>query len=292
MRTIFNQNIGPLAKSYDSFIIDLWGTLHNGIDPFVGALESLKRMQELGKSVALLSNAPFRSEVVADVIDNIGIPRELYNYVYSSGEMTWRAIAEKTDSWHASLGKKVVFIGNDRHRSMLDNPHMIEVKNIDTAEFILCTGPREPTDNIDNYFRELEFASKKELPMVCANPDREVLRGNRREICAGAIAEYYEDQLSGEVVWHGKPFRPVFEEVLRMLGNPPRSRVLMIGDGIKTDIEGAKRCKIDSFLVCSGIHARALGISSGKELNLDSFYKFLKANGQSPRYAALNMCWG
>ena len=291
MRTIFNQNISPLAESYDSFIIDLWGTLHNGVDPFVGALESLKRMQELGKSVALLSNAPFRSEVVVDVIDNIGIPRELYNHVCSSGEVTWRAIAERTDPWHASLGKRVVFIGNDRHRSMLDNPYMIEVDNIDKAEFILCTGPRNPTDTIGNYFRELELASKRELPMVCANPDREVLRGNRREICAGAIAEHYEDQLSGQVIWHGKPFRPVFDEVLAMLGNPNRSKVLMIGDGIKTDIEGAKRCKIDSFLVCSGIHASALGISSGKSIDLDSFYQFLDENDQHPRYAALNMRW-
>lgn len=292
MRTIFTHNIGPLAQNYDSFIIDLWGTLHNGIDPFVGALESLKHLQELGKSVALLSNAPFRSEVVVDVIDNIGIPRELYNHVYSSGEMTWRAIAERTDSWHASLGKNVIFIGNDRHRSMLDNPYMVEVEDIGEAEFILCTGPRNSTDTIDNYMSELELASKIDLPMVCANPDREVLRGNRREICAGAIAEYYEDQLSGQVVWYGKPFRPVFEEVLRMLGNPNRSRVLMIGDGIKTDIEGAKRSNIDSFLVCSGIHASALGIGSGKSLDLESLYRFLDENDQSPRYAALNMCWG
>ena len=291
MKTEFTTGMAPLAAHYDAYIVDLWGTLHNGIEPLPGALECLERLKSAGKTIALLSNAPFRTSVVVEVIDRIGVPQELYDCVMSSGEMAWRAVAERSDPWHAALGRRAVFIGNDRHRSMLDNPCVEEVGEIGKADFVMCTGPRQATDTIDDYVPELAAAAGRNLPMICANPDREVIRGEAREICAGAIALRYETEFGGDVAWHGKPYAPVFDEVLRMLEEPACARVLMIGDGVHTDIAGAAAAAIDALLVCGGIHAAALGIAPGDLPEAEELDRFLTEHGQSPRYAAARLRW-
>jgi len=292
MKTEITSGFAPLAAHYDAFIVDLWGTLHNGIEPLPGALDCLGRLKAAGKSIALLSNAPFRVSVVVELIDSIGVPREQYDCVLSSGEVAWRAVANRTDPWHAALGRRAVFIGNDRHRSMLDNPHVEEVAGMTDADFVMCTGPRRATDTIDDYLSDLAAAASRKLPMICANPDREVIRGEAREICAGAIAERYETEFDGDVAWHGKPFGPVFDEVLRMLGDPPRERVLMVGDGVHTDIAGAAAAGLDAALICGGIHAAALGITPGEAPGAAVLGGFLREHGQSPRYGAARLRWG
>ncbi len=291
MKTEFTTGFASLAAPYDAFVVDLWGTLHNGIEPLPGALDCLERLKAAGKSVALLSNAPFRIDAVVTVIDKIGVPRELYDCVLSSGEMAWRAVAERTDPWHAALGRRTAFIGSDRHRSMLDNPYIEEVGEMADADFVMCTGPRQAADTIEDYGDELAAAASRELPMICANPDREVIRGDQREICAGAIAEHYETSFGGDVAWHGKPYRPVFDEMMRMLGDPPRARVLMVGDSVHTDIAGAKIAGIDGVLICGGIHALALGITPGDVPEASVLEAFLDEHGQSPRYAAARLRW-
>ncbi len=291
MKTEFTPGLAPLAAHYDAFIVDLWGTLHNGIEPLPGALDCLERLKSAGKSVALLSNAPFRNAAVEKVIGKIGVPHDLYDCVLSSGEMAWRAVAEQTDPWHAALGRRAAFIGPDRHRPILDNPKIDPVEEIGEADFVMCTGPRQAADTLDDYVADLEAAASRNLPMVCANPDREVIRGDQREICAGAIAERYEAGYGGDVAWHGKPYRPVFDEMLRMLDEPPRPRVLMIGDGIHTDIAGAATAAIDAVMVCGGIHAAALGITPGDVPDATVLEAFLNEHGQSPRYAAARLRW-
>ncbi|NKB49743.1 MAG: TIGR01459 family HAD-type hydrolase [Alphaproteobacteria bacterium] len=291
MKTELISGVAPLAAHYDAFVVDLWGTLHNGIEPLPGALDSLERLKAAGKSIVLLSNAPFRIDVVISVIDKIGVPRALYDHVMSSGEAAWRAVAEKSDPWHAALGRRAVFIGSERHRSMLDNPNLREVNAIGDADLVLCTGPRHPAHTIDDYAGELAEAAARKLPMICANPDREVIRGEAREICAGAIAEHYESQFAGDVAWHGKPFAPVFDEVLRLLDGLPRERVLMVGDGIHTDIAGAAAASIDALLICGGLHAAALGITPGDLPEASALTSFLDQHGQSPTYAAARLRW-
>jgi HAD superfamily hydrolase (TIGR01459 family) len=291
MKTEITTAFAPLAASYDALIVDLWGTLHNGIEPLPGALDCLERLKAQGKTIALLSNAPFRTSVVVEVIDRIGVPRELYDCVMSSGEVAWRAVAGRSDPWHAALGRRAAFIGNDRHRSMLDNPQIEEAGGIDDADFVMCTGPRQATDTVDDYVPELTAAAARKLPMICANPDREVIRGEAREICAGAIAERYETEFGGDVAWHGKPFVPVFDEVLRMLDEPARARVLMVGDGVHTDIAGAAAAGLDAVLICGGIHAMALGITPGDVPDAAVLDSFLTEHGQSPRYAAARLRW-
>lgn len=281
----------PLAERYDHLIVDLWGTLHNGIEPLPGALDCLARFGASGTNVVLLSNAPFRVSGVYTVLEHIGVPDDLYSEIFCSGEVAWRAIRDRSDPWHAKLGRKVGFIGPDRHRPMLDNPGIDGEAELEDADFVICTGPREPGHVLDDYIPDLERAAARALPMVCTNPDREVLRGATREICAGAVAEAYETRYGGDVAWHGKPYRPVFDEVLRHLGEPDRARVLMIGDGLVTDIAGAAGAGIDAAFVASGIAGERLGVAVGEAPDPVALAALLAEVDQSPRYAMPGLIW-
>jgi HAD superfamily hydrolase (TIGR01459 family) len=281
----------PLAAHYDHLIVDLWGTLHNGIEPLPGAVDCLARFKAAGTGVVLLSNAPFRVSGVRTVLGQIGIPDNIYDDIFCSGEVAWHAIANREDDWHRKLGRRAAFIGPDRHRPMLDNPGIDGEAEIAEADFLLCTGPRDAGHTLEMYLPELEAAATRGLPMVCTNPDREVLRGNDREICAGAMAQAYESRLGGDVAWHGKPYRPVFDAVLASLSAPDPDRVLMIGDGLGTDIAGAAVAGLDSAFVVSGIAGEKLGISYGELPDAGTLAGVLADAPASPRYAIPGLIW-
>tara|TARA_R110002110_G_scaffold85816_2_gene223608 strand:- start:203310 stop:204230 length:921 start_codon:yes stop_codon:yes gene_type:complete len=291
MKTELLPGFESLSGQYDHLIVDLWGTLHNGIDPLPGAVECLERLGDAGARIVLLSNAPFRVSAVHDVLGQIGIPDTIYENIFCSGEIAWHAIRDRTDPWHAKLGRRAAFIGPDRHRPMLDNPGIDAAAEIEDADFVICTGPREQGDVLEDYIPELERAAAAQLPMVCTNPDREVLRGAVREICAGAMAEAYEARYGGDVAWHGKPYRPVYDAVLRHLGDPDRGRVLMIGDGVLTDVAGAAAAGIDAAFIVGGIAAERLGAAPGTLPAPEKLAAMLEEVGQAPRYAMPGLIW-
>jgi len=291
VQTDLLRRLEPLAARYDHLIVDLWGTLHNGIHPLPGAVECLAAFKAAGTGVALLSNAPFRVSGVRTVLDQIGIPDTIYDDIFCSGEVAWHAIRKREDAWHSKLGRRAAFIGPDRHRPMLDNPGIDGEAEIAEADFVICTGPRDMGHTLEMYLPELEAAAARGLPMVCTNPDREVLRGDAREICAGAMAEAYESRMGGDVAWHGKPYRPVFDEVMRSIGSPDQSRVLMIGDGLATDIAGAAAAGLDSAFVVSGIAGEKLGVSYGDLPSAEKLADILAAAPAAPTYVIPGLIW-
>ncbi|MEK9833844.1 MAG: TIGR01459 family HAD-type hydrolase, partial [Rhodospirillaceae bacterium] len=211
--------------------------------------------------------------------------------VFCSGEIAWRAIRDRADPWHAKLGRRAAFIGPDRHRPMLDNPGIDGAADFEDADFVMCTGPRDAGHALDDYIPDLERAAAAKLPMICTNPDREVLRGDAREICAGAIAEAYEMRFGGDVAWHGKPNRPAYDAVLRFLGEPDRARVLMIGDGLGTDVAGAAVAGIDAAFIVGGIAAERLGAAPGALPDPERLATLLDEVGQAPRFAMPGLIW-
>ena len=74
-----------------------------------------------------------------------------------------------------------------------------------------------------------------------------VERGDRLIYCAGAIAELYRE-LGGEVIFYGKPHRPIYERALALAAEHggheiKLDRVLAIGDSVRTDLAGAHRLR-------------------------------------------------
>jgi HAD superfamily hydrolase (TIGR01459 family) len=286
----FIAGLREVAGRYDAFILDLWGVLHDGMAPFPGVIDALERLDAAEKRVAILSNAPRRADAVAARVAEIGIPRRLYRALVSSGEETWQRLARRDDPFHAALGRKVLHIGPPRDHGMLDGLDLEKVARVAEADFILNTGPWGWEETPENYEARLAEAKARDLPMVCANPDLVVMHQNRLMICAGTLADLYE-RMGGRVAWHGKPHRAVYERCFEALGVRDRSRVLAVGDSLRTDIAGANGAGIDSLLVAGGIHAEEFGVSEGEIPDRARVRLAIDSSGHRPDYVMPHFLW-
>ena len=249
----------PLAADYDGFIVDLWGVVHDGISPYDGAIDCLRRLQAAGKRVVLLSNAPRRASLVQKGLRAMGVGDDCYDSVLTSGEATRTALLERTDPWVARLGRRVLHLGPEKDRSLLEGLDLDLAPGPASADFILNTGPSDDDGETgpEPYLPLLRHCAGLGLPMLCANPDLEIVRGGARIICAGLLARFYT-QYGGDVRSIGKPHAEVYSSVFPILG-VPRARVLAVGDALATDIAGAKAAGIASCWVLGGIHAELIG---------------------------------
>ncbi len=284
------DGLSALAERYDGFIVDLWGVLHDGVQAFPQAVACLEELQRRRKRVLILSNAPRRAHVVAARNAELGIPRRLCHAVVSSGEAVWRHLARRSDPWYRALGRRCCHLGPERDRGMREGLDYDFVEDLDEADFVLNTGALSPGDTAATYAAFLRRARARSLPMVCANPDLEVIRGGRREICAGAIAFAYEE-MGGAVRYEGKPHPEIYAMCLDLLGVPGRERVAAIGDSLRTDIAGANRAGIDALFVTGGLQGEALGVDAAGNAEPARLTAFCAAAGEIPSAALPVLRW-
>ncbi len=247
-----------LCPRYDGFILDLWGVLHDGVTAYPGAVDCLARLAAAGKRLALLSNAPRRAAAARAAMRAMGIPDAYTANLLTSGEAVHLALRDRTDPWFAALGRRVFHLGPVRDRNVIAGLDLDLVPTPAAASFVLNTGPddeRGPS-RLAPFEPVLRDCIHAHLPMICANPDLEVIRGGVRVICAGLLAQRYAD-LGGEVRSLGKPDPAIYAPVLAMLATPA-ARTLGVGDSLRTDIAGAARAGLDAAWVLGGIHAEAL----------------------------------
>ena len=282
--------LSAVAARYDGYILDLWGVIHNGQRPLPGVLDCLERLQQAGKTLCLLSNAPRRVSGMVGRLEEIGIPGRLYDHVMSSGEATYEALTAPPDAFHRSLGRRCLHIGPDRDNSVYEGLDLELVDRAEEASFVINTGISEFSETIADYEDRLAEAAALDLPMICANPDLVVMVGEAPAICAGALAQRYEE-LGGRVAYHGKPHPSVYERCFRFLEDIPRDRVLAVGDSFRTDIAGANRMGIDSLLVASGIHGDELK-GPGGPMDPGRLTAAVDAKGHRPTYAGTGLVWG
>jgi len=279
-----------LAPHYDGFILDLWGVIHDGVAPMPGAVDCLRSLMESDKRIILLSNAPRRADDVVRRITRIGVPAGLYHHVMSSGEEAWQHLRRRDDPFYAALGWRCLHIGSERD---IEIRHGLDLEFVDTAEeaeFVLNTGPAGWDDRLEDYEPILQLALDRNLPMICANPDIVVMHGNQLALCAGALAKWYEEA-GGRVRWHGKPFRSVYDTCVELLGIDDCSRILAVGDSVRTDIAGAAGAGIDSFLIADGIHAEEFGTAGDRAPDLERIEAVLRAGAYNPVGVARRFTW-
>jgi HAD superfamily hydrolase (TIGR01459 family) len=282
--------VGELAPRYEGFIIDLWGVVHDGVAPLPGAVACLYALVAAGKRVVLLSNAPRRADDVVRRITAIGVPPDGYHAVMSSGEEAWQCLHRRDDPFYRRLGRRCLHIGSDRDLEIREGLELDVVDIPEAAEFILNTGPAGWDDTVEDYVGVLRRALACRLPMVCANPDLVVMHGDRRALCAGALAQWYM-AAGGRVRWHGKPDPSVYEACLGLLGSADRRRLLAVGDSLRTDIAGAAAAGIDSLFVAGGIHAEEFGMLGGEEPDLDRVAAALRAGPYHPAAVTRRFSW-
>lgn len=250
------DNLSSLAPRYDVVLCDVWGVVHNGVAAFPAACDALARFRAGGGHVVLITNAPRQNDVVVDLLDKLAVPHAAYDAVVSSGDVTREVI-------EARQNKAVFHIGPHRDYSVFTGLD-IRFAPVEEADYAVCSGLFDDTRETPEDYRDIvERMLRRRLFMVCANPDLVVERGSTLVYCAGAIADFYEKS-GGEVLWAGKPHRPIYDAALtraaELRGSPPSTdRVLAIGDSIRTDLTGANSFGIDCLFVTGGIHAEELG---------------------------------
>ncbi len=241
---------GDLLARYDLLVCDVWGVIHDGANAHAAACAALQKFRDGGGAVVLLSNAPMPSPVTARQIAKTGVPREAYDRLVTSGDLTLGRLAER------GL-RRVHHIGP----ALRDDGLFADIERVplDEAEAIVCSGLEDDeNETAENYRTRLARALQRELLLVCANPDLQVEVAGRLYPCAGAVAALYEE-MGGEVIWAGKPHAPAYDAAFAageaVLGRPvERARILGIGDALRTDVAGAGRAGIDALMVASGLH--------------------------------------
>ena len=252
------NHLAEIYKNYDTYIIDLWGVIHNGIRLNSKAIEAVEKLIQNNKKVIFLTNAPRPCKEVKNFLRSLKINEELLENVFSSGEAAMLSLQKK------KYGEFFFHLGPEKDDSIFFN--IKEKKtSIDKCNFILCTGVVDNYEEDLNYYKELlkNYISKK---LICTNPDLIVHRGNVVEYCAGTIAQIFET-LGGQVVYFGKPYKEIYKMCFS-----ENEKAIAIGDNLNTDIKGANNMKIDSIFISSGVHRSEF--TEEEELNkLSNKYK-------------------
>lgn len=251
------STIAPLAAGRTAWLVDIWGVMHNGVSPFLPAAEACARFRGSGGTVLLLSNAPRPAASVVEQLDRIGVPREAYDTILTSGDASREMIQRA-----AEAGRAIGHIGPERDRGLFEGA--ADPVPMAKAQTVVCSGLYDDErETPETYIEILALLKKRGVDMICANPDLTVERGGRIIYCAGALAKAYED-MGGVVAFAGKPYLPVYDLALERLAalrgqSIDRAQVLAIGDGVGTDIAGAAAAGIDSVYVASGVNAGPSG---------------------------------
>ncbi len=245
--TNFNQikNLSEIQSEYECFFIDLWGVIHNGVNLFENVLDTLKFLKNEKKSIFFLTNAPRRSSVIKKQLFKFGLSNKLYDDVVSSGEITWQKLKGKKKL-------RCYLIGPPRDFHLIEGLDVDVVKNPKLVDLIINTGPWGDKDSLENYKPILEELVNYNPLMICSNPDKTVIRGNRFMICAGLLAEYYQ-KIGGKVEYYGKPYSEIYDYTYSIM-KKRNEKILVIGDSLDNDIKGANLQNLDSLLITSGIH--------------------------------------
>ena len=265
----FPGGLSEIADRYDAVLCDVWGVIHNGRAAFDAACDALVRFREGGGKVCLITNAPVPKQQVIDYFEPLGVPAAAYDDCVSSGDATREELQRRKDQVFWRMGV------NSRWER---DPFLYEGLDLsfgepEEADVLLCVGLRDSlNDHPSDYADEMRPGVDRNIPMICANPDKQVRIGGKLHWCAGALAEIHKDY-GGEVVYGGKPHAPIYRLAFAAAEKArgcdiDTTRVLALGDGLKTDILGANRAGIGAVLVtgAGGVHDAD---GDGLELHLD-----------------------
>lgn len=280
------HGLSELAPRYDVLLCDVWGVIHNGREHFAEACAALARFRAEVGPVILISNAPRPHPPVVEQMDSLGVPREAWTQLITSGDATRPLLAARAPG-------RVWAVGPERV-DVLYHDLGLTFGGPEDADFVCVTGPYDDENDEPGDYRErLILCADRGLDLICANPDIVVQRGDKLIYCGGALAQLYES-LGGQAIMAGKPYAPIYEMALAAaevaLGRAvDRSRVLCVGDGLPTDVRGANARGLDVLFVANGIHG---GETVGPDgLNETVVADLLRQEGLKANWAIADLVW-
>lgn len=249
------SGLSDIAGRYDAVLSDVWGVIHNGVHAFPEAVDALRRFRQGGGRAVLITNAPRPSAPIIAMLDDLGVPRDAYDAIVSSGDCT-RAMIERY------RGRAIHHVGPETTDDALYDGLDVSRTGPEEAEAVVVTDLDTDDDTPEMYRERARFWLSRKLPMICANPDRVVEHGDKIIYCGGALGDLYS-AMGGMVHMAGKPYPPIYEEAFRLAesaagGSIDKSRVLAIGDSVRTDAAGAAQFGVDLLFITGSIHAAEL----------------------------------
>jgi len=249
------SGLADLTGRYDAVLSDVWGVVHNGVAAFPSAVDALVQFRKAGGKVIFITNAPRPSGPLIAMLDRLGVGRESYDAIVSSGDATRVMIGKYS-------GRAIHHVGPPTEDDALYEGLNVRRAGPEEAEVVVVTDLDTDDDTPEMYRERARLWLARKLPMICANPDRVVEHGDKIIYCGGALGDLYA-AMGGMVLMAGKPYRPIYEEAFRLAevaaGKPlDRSRVLAIGDSVRTDATGAAQFGLDLLFVTGSIHAAEL----------------------------------
>jgi HAD superfamily hydrolase (TIGR01459 family) len=249
------QGLADIAANYDAVLSDVWGVLHNGIVAHASACDALVRFRAGGGRVVLITNAPRPSADVIRILDRLNVPRDAYDDVVSSGDITRTMLSDYR-------GRTLHYVGPPHENDSLFEGLDITIGPAEEADAVVITDLDTDDDTPDMYEDRIKVWLKRNLPLIAANPDRVVEHGSRIIYCGGAVADLYEAH-GGRILMAGKPYRPIYKQALALAEKAAgraleRSRLLAIGDSVRTDAIGAANFDTDFLFITGSIHAEEL----------------------------------
>lgn len=239
---VMTFDLDSLDPRYSTILCDLWGVVHDGFRLIDGAGDRLALWAGEGRCVILITNAPRTADAVRAQLDALGLQRGHYRGIATGGQAGIDAL----------LGReRVGFLGTSADRADMERAGLRFMA--EGFRDLCCVGLDGQRHAVADYVEEFERSARAEVLLHCLNPDRVVIHGGVEELCAGALADAYEE-LGGRVCWYGKPYPAIYDHALALAGRPRREQVLAIGDGLVTDVLGAARQGLDCLFVSGGIH--------------------------------------
>jgi len=249
------SSLSHIAGEYDAILSDVWGVIHNGIEAHASAVDALRRYRQAGGRVVLITNAPRPSPPIMEMLDELHVPRDAYDAMVSSGDVTRTMLSHYR-------GQTLHYVGPPDENDGLFEGLDITLGAAEKAKAVIVTDLDDDDETPDDYSYRMTVWLARSLPMICANPDRVVEHGNRLIYCGGALADLYEAR-GGRIHMAGKPYRPIYDEALKSAERAAgraldKSRILAIGDSVRTDAIGAANAGLDLLFVTGSIHAEEL----------------------------------
>ena len=294
-------HLKDIVDSYDIYLVDQWGVLHNGVQPFLPALEALAQLKKIGKTVIILSNSSQPRKFTADFLQKLRFTDQHYDFIITSGSDFQDNILHPRDGFYQNLGKNCYVLswqqdlmmanGKMQHATLPDLPLNL-VGKLDDADFILCAGINRDK-KLEDYTPLLEQAKSLSLPMVCINPDKySVNVEGEMELCPGTIADSYERDYHGSVRWHGKPYPSIYQAAAHFAGRAIDHRFLAIGDSLDHDIKGIKDAGGDGLFLTSGIAWQDLGLKNQFDIaSNESVEKYFQQKQIFADYVQNQLIW-
>lgn len=290
-----------IAKThrFKAWFLDQFGVLHDGKQPYPGAISTLQKLATTGAKMVIISNSSRRASTTMEKMKSLGFDTSLFLGAITSGELTHQYLQRRDDDWFAALGKSCIHMTwKGRGAISLEGLGLQVVDKVEEAEFVLAHGTEAlglPSGascpmTLEELEKVLERCAAKQIPMVVANPDFVTVEARDLRVMPGTLAAKYE-KLGGEVKWMGKPDKIIYKSAMELAGVDAFDSIA-VGDSLHHDIKGANAVGIRSAFITGGIHATELGVNSfGEEADLSSVQALASKNDAYPSFVLPSFTW-